>query len=95
MATVTVDTIEPVHVRMGRALLNLSTRQFADAVGAPLTIDKLKAFEAGRATSLDVRQAVLDAFSQFGIELQNGGRPGARVTDPAAWIAATGETTKR
>tara|TARA_R110002072_G_scaffold20532_3_gene74306 strand:+ start:1408 stop:1695 length:288 start_codon:yes stop_codon:yes gene_type:complete len=91
MAKVTVETVEPVHVRTGRALLNLSTRQFAEAVGTPLTIDKLKALEAGRATSADVRQAVLDAFEKFGVELQNGGRPGARVKDAAAWTAATGE----
>ena len=91
MAQVTFDTIEPVHVRTGRALLNLSTRQFAEAVGTPLTIDKLKALEAGRATSADVRQAVLDAFEKFGVELQNSGRPGARVKDVGAWMVATGE----
>lgn len=91
MAKVTVETVKPVHVRTGRALLNLSTRQFAEAVGKPLTIDKLKALEAGRATSVDVRQAVLDAFEQFGVELQNSGRPGARVKDAGVWTEATGE----
>ena len=91
MVKVTVETVEPVHVRTGRALLNLSTRQFAEAVGGALTIDKLKALEAGRATSADLRQAVLDAFEKFGVELQNGGRPGARVRDADAWAVATGE----
>ena len=93
MAKVSIETVEPVHVRTGRALLGLSTRQFAEAVGNPLTIDKLKALEAGRATSAEVRQVVLDAFEQFGVELQNGGRPGARVMDAGAWTIANGEGT--
>ena len=79
MAKVSIETLEPAHTRAGRGLLNLSTRQFAEAVGDPLTIDKLKAFEAGRSTSGEVRQAILDAFGRFGVELLNGGKPGARL----------------
>lgn len=79
MPKVTAESLEPIHVRAGRALLNLSTKKFADEIGEPLTIDKLKAFEAGRPVSLEVRAAILEAFGRFGVELQNGGKPGARL----------------
>lgn len=94
MAKVTVETILPVHCRTGRAVLNLSARQFAERVGRPVTVDTLKALEAGRPVSNEVRVAILAAFDLWGIELLNGGRPGARVKDPERWRAglAQGKT---
>lgn len=94
MAKVNPDTLEPVHCRAGRAILNLSTRQLAERIGRPVTLDTLKALEAGRPVSVEVRAAILSAFDLWGIELLNGGRPGARVKDPERWRAglAQGKT---
>lgn len=95
MAKVTTETLEAAHVRAGRALLRMSARQFADTVGPPLTIDKVKAFEAGRPVERLSREVMIEAFAEYGLELLNGGRPGARVKDPERWRAGLAQGKKK
>ena len=88
MAKVTPETMMPVHVRTARAILGASTREFAASAGGLVTISKLRNLENDLAVSADVRAAIMQAFEKAGIELLNGGRPGARVKDQAAYKAA-------
>lgn len=88
LAKVTTETLVAAHVRAGRALLHMSARQFAEAVGPPLTIDKVKAFEVGRPVERLSREVIIEAFAEFGVELLNGGHPGARIRIPERWRAA-------
>lgn len=82
MAEVTADTLEAIHVRTARALLGFSTKQLAEMIdGEQKTHDQIRNFESGRTSPRWVKEKIFNAIIQYGIELQNGGRPGARVKD--------------
>ena len=91
MVKVSPETLSPAHVRTGRALLGGSTREFASFAGEPVTMGKLRNLENGLPASTSTRAAIIAAFDRAGIELFNGGKPGARVRDKAAYEAALGE----
>ena len=76
MAKVGADNLTHFHTRAGRALLQWSTADLAEKAGS--TAANVRKFEAGRNVSEGVRQALVDALEDAGIELLNGKRPGAR-----------------
>ncbi|MEL7482336.1 MAG: hypothetical protein AAGJ29_12330 [Pseudomonadota bacterium] len=88
MAKVTAENLEPIHIRAARALLGFSTKELAALMsGYGNTHMRLRNFEAGRAAPPGLRLALVELMDQCGIELQNGGRPGARVKDPDVFNA--------
>lgn len=75
---VTVETLKGVHVKMARALLDMSQRAFGAAVGGPVTDSIIKNLEAGRGyVSDEAKQAIIDAIARADVLLLNGGRDGA------------------
>lgn len=89
MAEVTADTLEAIHVRTARALLGFSTKQLAEMIdGEQKTHDQIRNFESGRTSPRWVKEKIFIALIQYGIDLQNGGKPGARVGDRQAFESA-------
>ena len=88
MAKVTIKNFLPMHLRAARALLNMSAGQFVEFAGGKLTSHKIRSFENGRPTHHKTRTELLDAIARAGVELQNDGKPGARVTDEEAFLNA-------
>ncbi|MEO1660904.1 MAG: hypothetical protein AAFR51_07950 [Pseudomonadota bacterium] len=90
MAEVTAETLEAVHVRTARALLGFSTKELAVMIdGEQKTHDQIRNFESGRTSPRWVKEKIFDALIRCGIELQNGGKPGARVKNRARFDQAT------
>lgn len=90
MARVTAENLEAIHVRAARGLLAFSTKDLASLMksqGNPHM--RIRNFEAGRAAPLSLRQELVNLFEECGIELQNGGKPGARVKDAEAFKSAS------
>ncbi len=89
MAKVTAENLEPIHVRAGRALLSFRTKDLAAMIDDdPKTHMKIRNFESGRTSPTRVKEQIIKALTKCGIELQNGGKPGARVKDAAAFASA-------
>lgn len=86
MAKVTIENILPAHSRAARALLNMKVTDLA-ALNVGLSVDKVKAFENGRPASDRTRKALIEAIEGAGVELLNGGKPGARVSNVTAYEA--------
>ena len=51
--------------------------------GEQKTHDQIRNFESGRTSPRWVKEKIFDAIRECGIELQNGGKPGAIVKDRA------------
>ena len=89
MPKVTAETLEAIHVKAARGLLEFSTKDLAELLaqdGNPHM--RLRNFEAGRAAPLKLRNQLIQVFERCGIELMNGGKPGVRVIDPEAFEKA-------
>lgn len=89
MPKVTAETLEAIHVKAARGLLEFSTKDLAALLtqeGNPHM--RLRNFEAGRAAPLALRQQLIEVFERCGLELLNGGNPGVRVSNPKAFEAA-------
>ena len=81
MSVVTDRKLQPVHLRMVRALLKMTQAEFAIYAGEDVTRDKVRNFEHGRQTHQRTRYAMLLAIQRAGITLYNDEKPGARVTN--------------
>ena len=88
MAKVTAANLKPVHVRAARGMLNMSTRELAEAMGSPVTMSKLRNLENGLNVHEKVRVALVEGFERFGLTLKNGTKPGVTVSNERAWKAA-------
>ena len=88
MAKVKPEDLSSAHVRAGRALLGFTTKEFAHYAGGDMSHAKVRNIENAKPSGLKTRIAMIDAFERAGIELLNGGRPGARVRDAAAYERA-------
>ena len=51
--------------------------------GEQMILDQIRIFESGRTSPRWVKEKIFDAIRECGIELQNGGKPGAIVKDRA------------
>lgn len=76
---VTVETLHGDHVRAARALLRISVRALADAIGPPVSADAIKNLESRPTAymSSEGKQALIEALERAGIKLHNSGREGA------------------
>lgn len=81
MAKVTIENLNPIHTRTGRACIGWRAQDLAEASG--LTGPNVRKFESGGAVSEKARQAMIDALTGAGVELLNGKRHGARLAKPA------------
>lgn len=70
--------ITPAQCRAGRALVNLTQRQLADAAG--LSVSTLADFERSlRPVSAHLTTAIRRALERAGVEFTNGEEPGVRL----------------
>lgn len=70
--------ITSAQCRAGRALVNLTQRQLADAAG--LSVSTLADFERSlRPVSAHLTTAIRRALETAGVEFTNGGEPGVRL----------------
>ena len=76
---ISVDTLHGDHVRAARALLRLSTRALAAAIGPPVSADSLRNLENRPSAYMSDKGklAVIEAFDRAGIKLHNSGKEGA------------------
>jgi len=78
MAKVTIENLNPIHIRAGRACIGWRTKDLAEAatLGGPL----IRKFERTGLAGQSAKQAMIDALERAGVELLNGNRPGARLS---------------
>jgi transcriptional regulator with XRE-family HTH domain len=70
--------ITPAQCRAGRALVDLTQRQLAEAAG--LSVSTLKDFEGSlRTVSGHLTTAIRRALEEAGVEFMNGDEPGVRL----------------
>lgn len=81
---VTEETLHGDHVRAARALLRMSTRSLADAIGPPVTPDALKSFENRPQAYMSSagKKVLIAALERAGIKLYNSGKEGASWNEP-------------
>ncbi len=86
------DKLTVRHVKAARALLDWTQESLAEKSG--VSLPSIRRIEALDATLADVSQpetvaAIRKALERAGIEFENGGRPGVRLTP-----MASGKTAK-
>ncbi len=83
MTKVTSETMRPKHVKAARALLEWSAEELADVL--PVGVATLRTFESGKEVKLASRIAIFDGLTNYGVRMQNGGRPGVKIVEPEKW----------
>ena len=94
---VTEETLHGDHVRAARALLRMSTRSLAEAIGPPVTPDALKSFEnrPHAYMSIEGKRTLIAALERAGIKLYNSGREGASWSEPRSVRRSIEEARER
>ena len=79
MGKVTADNLNAIHIKAGRACIGWRTKDLAEAagLGGPL----VRKFERTGSAGKQSKQAMIDALENAGVELLNGGRSGARLSN--------------
>jgi len=78
MAKVTSETVTPEHVKASRAFLRWTAKDLAGQCS--IGVATVRLFESGGVVRQSSRQAIFDALVNAGVEFQNGGKPGVRLT---------------